>query len=109
MKKLVLMMVMVMAVLAVNAQRTSLKVTDLPKAITDYVTKDFAGYTISDAAKVMANNVTTYEVTVAKGTTKDILSFDNAGKFLKKVAAQGGATEKQHAHATTPHKPHVKK
>lgn len=103
------MMVMVMAVLAVNAQRTSLKVTDLPKAVTDYVTKDFSGYTINNAAKVMANNVTTYEVTIAKGTTTDILSFDNAGKFLKKVAAQGGAMEKQHSHATAPNKPHVKK
>jgi archaellum component FlaG (FlaF/FlaG flagellin family) len=109
MKKLFLMMVMVMAVIAVNAQRTSLKVTDLPKTVTDYVTKDFAGFAISDATKVVAANVTTYEVTVVKGTTKDILSFDSNGKFLKKVGSQGGATEKMHSNAATPKKHHVKK
>jgi archaellum component FlaG (FlaF/FlaG flagellin family) len=109
MKKLLLMTAMVMALITVNAQRSSLKVTDLPKTVTDYVTKDFAGYTISNAVKVVTDNVTNYEVTVIKGTTKDILSFDNNGKFLKKLAVHGGMTEKVHSSAVTPQKNHVKK
>jgi hypothetical protein len=114
MKKLVLMMALVMAVLAVNAQRTSLKVTDIPKSITDYVAKDYVGYVISDATKVVANNVTSFEVTVTKGTMKDILSFDSMGKFLKKVESQAAGAEKKNSampksHSMTKTKPPVKK
>ena len=95
MKKLLFITVLLMAALVVNAQRTPVKVADLPKAITDNVAKDYVGFTIKDAAKVVANNVTTYEVVVVKGTTSQTLVYDNAGKFVKKVEVKAGTTVKK--------------
>ena len=48
-----------MGALVVNAQRTPVKVTDLQKSITDNITKDYAGFVIKDATKVIENNVVT--------------------------------------------------
>lgn len=84
MKKLIFVMVLMMSALIVNAQRTPVKVADLQKSITDNITKDYAGFTIKEATKVVENNVVTYDVVVAKGTTQETLCYDNAGKFLKK-------------------------
>lgn len=83
-----------MAVLAVNAQRTTLKVSDLQKPITEYITKDYAGFVIKDATKVTTNNVTTYEVAITKGSTSETLVFDKDGKFLHKLTMKSGTTEK---------------
>jgi hypothetical protein len=94
MKKLFAVMVMVMTVLAVDAQRTPVKVTDLHKSITDNIAKDYVGFSIKEATKVVSNNVTNYEVVVAKGTTQETLLYDMNGKFVKKVVAQGGTTQK---------------
>jgi hypothetical protein len=94
MKKLMLVMVLVMAALVVNAQRTPVKVADLHKSVTDYITKDFNGFIIKDATKVVANNVTTYEVAITKGSTSEKLVFDKDGKFLNKMAMKVGATVK---------------
>jgi hypothetical protein len=101
MKKLFAVMVLVMMVLAANAQKTPVKVSDLQKPIIDNVAKDFPGFTIKEASKVVANNVTTYEVMVTKGTTHETLVYDAAGKFVKKVTAP--------AAPATPAKPPVKK
>ncbi len=94
MKKFFVIMALVMAVAVVNAQRTPVKVTDLPKGITEYVTKDFPGFIIKDATKVVSNNVVNYETVITKGTTKETLLFDNNGKFIKRVIAVVGTTEK---------------
>jgi hypothetical protein len=102
MKKLFAVMVMVMMVLAANAQKTPVKVSDLQKPIIDNVAKDFAGFTIKEATKVVANNVTTYEVVVAKGAVHETLCYDAAGKFVKKLTAPA-------APAKPPVKPPVKK
>jgi hypothetical protein len=90
MKKLFAVMVMVMTVIAVNAQRTPVKVPDLQKAITDNVAKDYAGFTIKEATKVVSNNVTNFEVLIFKGTVQETLLYDVHGKFVKKLVAQGG-------------------
>ena len=50
-------MVLVMGALVVNAQRTPVKVADLQKAITDNIAKDYVGFTIKEATKVVENNV----------------------------------------------------
>lgn len=94
MKKLMIVMVLVMAAMVVNAQRTPVKVADLQKSITEYITKDYAGFIIKDATKVEANNAVTYEVAIAKGTTSESLVFDKDGKFLNKLAMKTGAPEK---------------
>lgn len=110
MKKLLFVLVLVMAVLVVNAQapkttpapaaqpakaapaaqptKTVIKVADLQKAITDNIAKDFAGFTIKEASSVTTNNVVTFEVCIVKGTTMETLVYDKAGKFLKKVEAK---------------------
>ena len=86
-----------MAALIVNAQttkttvtnakstRTSVKVADLQKAITDNVAKDYVGFTIKEASSVTTNSAVTYDVVVVKGTTTETLVYDKDGKFVKKV------------------------
>lgn len=101
-------MVLMMAALVVNAQRTPVKVADLQKSITDNITKDYAGFIIKDATKVVENNVVKYEVAIAKGATSETLVFDKDGKFLNKLTMKTGAPEKTgNTHLT--HKPVAKK
>ena len=94
-------MVLVMAAVVVNAQRTPVKVADLQKTITDYITKEYVGFTIKDATKVVENNIVSYEVVVAKGTTQETLLFDSTGKFLKKITLKTGTVEKKVVKSTT--------
>jgi len=96
MKKVIVVFVLIMAVLAVNAQttvttttkvmpvRTTVLAADLQKTITDNIAKDYVGYTIKEATKVVDNNVVTYEVVVVKETTTETLVYDTDGKFIKK-------------------------
>jgi hypothetical protein len=104
MKKLMFIMVLVMTALVVNAQRTPVKVTDLQKSITDNITKDYAGFIIKDATKVMTNNVTTFEVVITKGNSSETLVFDKDGKFLHKVTMKTGMVERT-GHKPMAHRP----
>jgi hypothetical protein len=107
MKKLVFVLVLFMAVLAVNAQviktpdsktpdskvpvtkespmRAPVVVADLQKPITDNIAKDFVGYTIKEATCVTENATITYEVVVVKGTAAETLVYDKDGSFVKKL------------------------
>jgi hypothetical protein len=93
MKKVLFVLVLITAGLVVNAQitnttdstRTTVKVADLQKAITDNIAKDFVGYTIKGATSVTENNVVTYEVVIVKGTTTETLVYDKEGLFVKKL------------------------
>ena len=93
MKKLFFVMVLVMGALVVNAQKTPVKVADLQKSITDNIAKDYVGFTIKDATKVVENNVVTFDVVVVKGTTQETLCYDNTGKFLKKMGTKVGTAK----------------
>ena len=98
MKKVLLVLVLVMAVLAVNAQATKPTVTkekpvraavlvaDLQKTITDNIAKDYVGYTIKEAESVTKNNVVTYHVVVVKDATTMTLVYDKSGAFVKKLS-----------------------
>jgi|SRR5664279_254655 len=103
MKKLMFVLVLFMAVLAVNAQvvkspdsntpvtkatavRAPVMVADLQKPITDNIAKDFVGYTIKEATSVTENATVTYEVVVVKGTATETLVYDKDGSFVKKLA-----------------------
>jgi hypothetical protein len=108
MKKLMFVMVLLMTALVINAQRTPVKVTDLQKSITDNITKDYAGFIIKDATKVVTNNVATYEVVITKGNSSETLLYDKDGKFLNKVTMKTGMVEKT-GHKTMAHKPVQKK
>jgi hypothetical protein len=97
MKKVLVVLVLIMAVLAVNAQatkttanketpvRTTVLVADLQKAITDNIAKDYVGYTIKEATKVTTKDTVTYEVVVVKENVTETLEYDNDGKFVKKI------------------------
>jgi adenine C2-methylase RlmN of 23S rRNA A2503 and tRNA A37 len=97
MKKVLVVLVLVMAVLAVNAQTTApaakeksvstpVMVADLQKAITDNIAKDYVGYTIKEATSVTSEDGTVkYKVVVVKGTTTETLVYDKEGKFVKKL------------------------
>jgi hypothetical protein len=102
MKKLLFVLVLVMGALVVNAQTTPVKVADLQKSITDNITKDYAGFTIKEATKVVANNVTTFNVVITKGTMQETLCYDNNGKFLKKMEAKGGMPKSEAKPASKP-------
>jgi hypothetical protein len=92
MKKVLVVLVLIMAVMVVNAQttnstdstRTTVKVADLQKAITDNIAKDYVGYTIKEATSVTANNIVTYEVVIVNGATTETLVYDKNGVFVKK-------------------------
>jgi hypothetical protein len=97
MKKVLFVLVLMMSVIAVNAQTSKtagtkaksthsvVQVADLPKAITDNIAKDYAGFTIKSASSLKANNALTYHVVVAKGNTTETLVYDNNGTFEKKL------------------------
>ena len=93
MKKLLIVIALFIAVLAVNAQvinttdstRTVVKVANLQKAITDNIAKDYVGYTIKEATCVTTNNAFIYEVVIVEGTNTETLVYDKDGKFVKKL------------------------
>ncbi len=109
MKKVLFAMVIFMSALIVNAQqdtckttaktkstattmsndkaiRTAVKVSDLQKAITDNVAKDYVGFTIKEATSVSLQSVISYEVVIVKGTTSETLIYDKDGNFVQKLA-----------------------
>jgi hypothetical protein len=96
MKKSILIMVLAVAMVAiVNAQsRVEIKSSDLPKAITENITKDFSGFAVQTAYKVTANNVMSYEVVVAKGMDKEKLEYNSTGAFLKKEPVEHMSAQK---------------
>ena len=97
MKKVLLVLVLIMAVLEVNAQatkttvtnakstRTTVKVAELQKAITDNIAKDYVGYTIKEATSITEKNTVTYDVVIVKGTSTETLVYDKDGTFVKKL------------------------
>jgi hypothetical protein len=106
MKKVLFVLVFMIAAVVVNAQatgttttkstttttvakaaavRVAVKEADLLKAITDNIAKDYVGYTIKEATSVTLNNVVTYEVVIVKGTAMETLVYDKDGKFVKKL------------------------
>ena len=98
MKKVLSILVIMMSVLTVNAQsaktsttktkpeKMTVKVADLQKSITDNIAKDYPGFTIKEATCIKANNTTTYDVVVTKGSTSETLVYDNNGAFVKKLS-----------------------
>ena len=58
----------------------------LPKAATEYITKNYAGSKIEEAAKIVnSKGITVYEAEVKHGKEEFELLFDATGNFTKKV------------------------
>lgn len=97
MKKVLIALVLIMAVLVVNAQATKTPVVkekplravvmvgDLQKTVTDNIAKDYVGFTIKEAFSLTEKDIVTYEVVVVKGTVTEKLIYDKNGVFIKKL------------------------
>jgi phosphopantothenoylcysteine synthetase/decarboxylase len=70
---------------------TEIAVTALPKAVSDYVTKNYATEKIKEASKIVDSKGTvTYEAEVKSGD----LIFDAQGNFIKKEVDQNNDKDK---------------
>jgi hypothetical protein len=69
---------------------TEMKVSELPKSISDYFAKNYPTYKISEAARIVdPAGVISYEAEVEKGREEMDLIFDSNGGFLKKEVESG--------------------
>ena len=69
--------------------------TTLPKIATEYVTKNYAGIKIEEAAKITdSTGKVTYEAEVKKGKEEIELLFDATGNFIKQVIETKDDTKK---------------
>lgn len=67
----------------------------LPKSAIDYITKNYAGIKIEEAAKITdSTGKLTYEAEVKKGKEEIELLFDAAGTFIKQVIETKDNTKK---------------
>jgi hypothetical protein len=85
--------------------KTEIKTSDLPKSISDYISKQMSGYSINKAFKVVDKGVQTYDVLVKNGNVKHSVAFDKDGKFLKKndkEVKEAGAKVEEQVKTTAP-------
>lgn len=62
-----------------------IKSSELPKTVTDYCTKNFSGYKLSEASKITdAFGKTMFEAEMEKGKEQFDAIFDEHGNFIKK-------------------------
>jgi len=67
---------------------TEIEFSALPTAVKNSLTKDFADYKIKEAAKIVSENVTTYEAEGKKGKESFDFLFSEDGKLIKKAATK---------------------
>ena len=109
MKKLGFIIAMVLVVTALNAQtRTSVKLTDLPKAITDNISSQHQGWNAQEAFKVDTKGVFSYEVIVKKGSSEMNLVYDKDGKYLKMEPYSMASTSTSKSSTTAKSASHAK-
>jgi hypothetical protein len=74
------------------ATESEIDISSLPRAAIEYMSKNYAGEKIKEAAKIVdSKNITTYEAEIKDG---DII-FDATGKFLNKIVATKKTDEKE--------------
>jgi len=64
---------------------TEIETEDLPEAVKTALNKDFAGYDIEEAAKIVKNGTAAYEAQVEKGETKLDAVYSPDGILIKKI------------------------
>lgn len=65
-----------------------IKTSTLPKAVTDYCTKTYAGYKLTEAAKIIdSTGKVMYEAEMSKGKEEFDVIFDHKGAFVQKWEA----------------------
>jgi len=68
----------------VLSTETTIKLSELPKGVEEYINKNYKGYKVTEASKIVdSHGRTTFEAEVSKdGKSKDLI-FDKEGKFVK--------------------------
>lgn len=56
---------------------------DIPKAITDAIKKQYKGYRLDDAKKIIENGVETYKIEIENGNIELKLIYSKEGKLIK--------------------------
>jgi hypothetical protein len=104
---MVILALLIGTTIGVNAQtKTMVKVTDLPKAISDNLSTQHKDWTPAEAFKVDTKGVISYEVIAKKGTSEVKLFYDKDGKFTK---SEPVTTKTEPKKETAPVKKDVKK
>lgn len=63
-----------------------IKITELPKPIIDYCTKNYVDYKLSEASKItLADDKIMFEAEMKKGKDHFDIIFDSKGNFIKKI------------------------
>lgn len=95
MKRTLSLLLLLMTVLVVNSQsivvmdksdRTPIQIDELKTPITELIIKDYAGFIINQATRIVTKNIITYEIIIVQGTTTDTLIFDQNYFFVRKIA-----------------------
>ena len=68
----------------VKEVETEIAMDAMPAAVKKSLAKDYADYKVKEAAKIVAENVITYEAEVKKGKESFDLIFSEDGKLVKK-------------------------
>jgi hypothetical protein len=69
-----------------KSDRTPIQLAELKTPITELIIKDYAGFIINQATRIVTKNVITYEIIIVQGTTTDTLIFDQNYFFVRKIA-----------------------
>lgn len=77
---------MLFVTFAISQTKTEIKPADLSKGISTYIAKNFSGYSVDKAFKIVNKGVMSTEVMVSKGSEKLALTFDKDFKLTKKEA-----------------------
>jgi hypothetical protein len=107
MKKLILISAILLSAVVMNAQVQSptakntgapvaIKISDIPKAITDNIAKSYAGYTIKEAFTLMQEGKKDYKIIINKGTINETILYDASGNFIKKMETNSGSMAEKH-------------
>jgi hypothetical protein len=73
-----------------------IKVSALPTSVSEYVSKNYAGYKLEEAAKITDNKgAVTYEAEIEKGKEELDLLFDATGAFIKKETEKPDEKDKK--------------
>lgn len=67
-----------------NMNKVMIKTSELKKAITDNITKDYPDYMVMDAYKLTNDKTAAYEIIVEKGNLKENLYYTEDGVFVRK-------------------------
>jgi hypothetical protein len=68
-----------------TSDRTPIRIAELKTPITELIIKDYAGFIINQATRIVFKNIITYEIIIVQGTTTDTLIFDQNYFFVRKI------------------------